>query len=170
VESCNEVETHPEQVARNWVKESVRDFAEVHTWTWDKCYERLREIYKKAGVDRAKIKIFEAKTPAVRPVVEPGPMVAHGPETTVAATASGVAARGGAVASARASSIQAQPKVTCSSGQVEFMLSDGRVVCVPASLVPVLEMFVNRGYRVEATKTRIVVYDERDEEVFSSSL
>ena len=44
IESCNEVETHPEQVARNWFKESVRDFAEVHAWTWDKCYERLRDI------------------------------------------------------------------------------------------------------------------------------
>jgi DNA-binding MarR family transcriptional regulator len=34
VESCNEVKTHPEQVAHNWVKESTRDFADVHAWTW----------------------------------------------------------------------------------------------------------------------------------------
>jgi len=170
VESCNEVETHPEQVARNWVKGSVRDFAEVHTWTWDRCYERLREIYEKAGVDRAKVKIFKAKTPAVRPVVEAGPMITHATETAVVATASNVVAKGGIAASARVSSIQAQPKATCSGERAEFALSDGRVVCVPASLAPVLRMFADKGYRVEATKTRIVVYDERGVEVFSSNL
>jgi DNA helicase HerA-like ATPase/DNA-binding MarR family transcriptional regulator len=68
VESCNEVETHPEQVARNWVKESTRDFAEVHTWTWDRCFDRLREIYEKAGVDKARVKVFSAKAPVEKPV------------------------------------------------------------------------------------------------------
>jgi len=62
VESCNEIETHPEQVARNWVKESVRDFAEIHTWTWDSCFEKLKLVYEKAGVDRGKVKIFSVKT------------------------------------------------------------------------------------------------------------
>jgi hypothetical protein len=61
VESCNEVEVHPDQVAHNWVKESVKDFAEVHTWTWDKCFNRLGEIYEKAGADRSRVKIFCAK-------------------------------------------------------------------------------------------------------------
>jgi DNA helicase HerA-like ATPase len=61
VESCNEVEVHPEQVAHNWVKESVRDFAEVHAWTWDRCFNRLREIYEKASIDRGKVKIFSVK-------------------------------------------------------------------------------------------------------------
>ena len=61
IESCNEVEVHPDQVAHNWVKESVRDFAEVHTWTWDRCFNRLREIYEKAGIDRGKVKIFSVK-------------------------------------------------------------------------------------------------------------
>jgi len=176
VESCNEVETHPEQVARNWVKESVRDFAEVHAWTWDRCFERLKEIYEKAGVNRAKVKIFKAKTPAEKPVkksaekpaVKAGPVVVYASEApSVAATpkAPNTATESGAVVGA-----QAQPRATCSSGRVEFTLSDGKVVCVPASLVPVLEMFVDRGYKVEATKTRIVVYDERGEEVFSSNL
>jgi len=121
-------------------------------------------------VDRAKVKIFKAKTPATKPVAEPRPMVAHVAETAIATTASNVIDKGGIVASARASSTQAQLKATCSGGRVEFALSDGRVVCVPASLVPVLEMFMDRGYRVEATKTRIVVYDERGVEVFSSNL
>jgi DNA-binding MarR family transcriptional regulator/energy-coupling factor transporter ATP-binding protein EcfA2 len=61
IESCNEVEVHPDQVAHNWVKESVRDFAEVHAWTWDRCFNRLREIYEKAGIDRGKVKIFSVK-------------------------------------------------------------------------------------------------------------
>lgn len=65
---------------------------------------------------------------------------------------------------------QTQLEATCSDGRATFTLSDGRVVCVPANLVVVLKMFMDKRYRVEATKTRIVVYDERGEEVFSSSL
>jgi hypothetical protein len=72
VESCNEVETHPEQVAHNWVKESVRDFAEVHTWTWDTCFEKLKLVYEKAGVDGAKVKIFSAKQGRQTPRVSTG--------------------------------------------------------------------------------------------------
>jgi hypothetical protein len=68
VESCNEVETHPEQVAHNWVKESVKDFAEVHTWTWDTCLDKLKQVYEKAGVDKAKVKIFSAKPAPEKPV------------------------------------------------------------------------------------------------------
>jgi len=116
--------------------------------------------------------MFKARAPAERPAVERGPVVAHAAGTlTVAATTSNTlaTAKGGAVASAQASSIQAQSKDACSSGRVEFVLSDGRVVCVPANLLPVLEMFVDREYKVEATKTRIVVYDERGEEVFFTS-
>ena len=135
----------------------------------------LHEVNKYLKLLRkTRVNMFRAKalaeTPATRSVVEAGPMITHATETAVAATASNVVAKGGTVAGARASSIQAQPKVTCSGGRVEFALSDGKVVCVPASLVPVLRMFADKGYRVEATKTRIVVYDERGEEVFSSNL
>jgi hypothetical protein len=38
----------------------VRDFAEVHTWTWEECFERLRRVYERAGVDRTKVKVFKA--------------------------------------------------------------------------------------------------------------
>jgi DNA-binding MarR family transcriptional regulator len=68
VESCNEVETHPEQVARNWVKESTRDFAEVHTWTWQHCFDKLRQVYEKVGVDKVKVKIFSAKPVPEKPM------------------------------------------------------------------------------------------------------
>jgi hypothetical protein len=53
---------------------------------------------------------------------------------------------------------------------VEFKLSNGRVVCIQRDLVGVLGVFAERGYRVEASKLRIVVYDERGEEVFSSTI
>jgi hypothetical protein len=52
---------------------------------------------------------------------------------------------------------------------VEFKPSDGRVVCVQKDLAGVLRVFAERGYRVEVSKSRIVVYDDREEEVFSSN-
>jgi hypothetical protein len=59
---------------------------------------------------------------------------------------------------------------SCTSGCVEFKLSDGRVVCVQRDLAGVLRVFAERGYRVEASKSRIVVYDKQGEEVFSSTI
>jgi len=38
------------------VKESVKDFAEVHTWIWQHCFDKLKQVYEKAGVDKAKVK------------------------------------------------------------------------------------------------------------------
>ncbi len=62
VESCNEVETHPEQVLRNWVKESVRDFKEVHTWTSEECFGRLRELYEGQPREvKDRVKVFSVK-------------------------------------------------------------------------------------------------------------
>jgi hypothetical protein len=55
------------KVAHNWVKESVKDFAEVHTWTWDTCFDKLKQIYEKANVDKAKVKIFSTKPPVEKP-------------------------------------------------------------------------------------------------------
>jgi hypothetical protein len=205
VESCNEVETHPEQVAHNWVKESVRDFAEVHTWTWDTCFEKLKLVYGKVGVDGAKVKIFSAKqgrqTPRVstggalveQPPVRQGRSVELGiveaPEEDAGEEGGPIVEpAGGAVAGGQPSEPgrQAQQEQTtmpqipvaepvekggtyCASGRVEFKLSDGRVVCVQGDLAGVLRVFAERGYRVEASKSRIVVYDERGREVFSSS-
>jgi len=60
-------------------------------------------------------------------------------------------------------------EASCSGGRVEFKLSDGRVVCIQRELAGVLGVFAGRGYRVDASKSRIIVYDERGEEVFSSS-
>jgi len=66
IESCSEVETHPDQVSRNWVKESTRDFAEIHSWTWDRCFKRLEEIYGIASIDRGRVRIFSAGEPVKR--------------------------------------------------------------------------------------------------------
>jgi len=184
VESCNEVETHPEQVAHNWVKESVKDFAEVHTWTWDACLNKLKQIYEKANVDKAKVKIFSTKLPVEKPAkrqtaqqqplkpleVSPktplkGPIVEH--VETVREVLQEIEKE----KPAEAPIVESREKreATCSGGRVEFKLSDGRVVCVQKDLAGVLRVFAERGYRVEVSKSRIVVYDDRGEEVFSSN-
>jgi len=75
VESCNELETHPEHVVHNWLKESVKDFAEVHSWTDEKCFEKLRQLYEKHGEVHGKVKIFSVKiekpSKIEQPVVQP---------------------------------------------------------------------------------------------------
>ncbi len=59
VESCNELSTHPEHVVHNWVKESSRDFTEIHTWTSRECFKKLRELHEKQPREvRGKVRIF----------------------------------------------------------------------------------------------------------------
>ncbi|MEM1694697.1 MAG: ATP-binding protein, partial [Ignisphaera sp.] len=75
IESCNELETHPEHVVHNWLKESVKDFAEVHSWTSEECFERLRQLYERHGEVHGKVKIFpvrvEKPSKVEQPVVQP---------------------------------------------------------------------------------------------------
>jgi len=60
VESCNELETHREQVVRNWIKSSVKDFKEVHSWTWEECYEKLQTLYQRQPAEvRGKVRVFK---------------------------------------------------------------------------------------------------------------
>jgi len=185
VESCNEVETHPEQVAHNWVKESVKDFAEVHTWTWQHCFDKLRQVYEKVGVDKAKAKILSAKPAPEKPVgtkatrqlplkpheVSPetplkGPLVEH------VETVQGVLQVIEEEKPAETPIVESreEKEASCSGGRVEFKLSDGRVVCVQRDLAEVLKVFAEKGYRILASKARVVVYDEQGEEVFSSTI
>ena len=184
VESCNEVETHPEQVAHNWVKESVKDFAEVHTWTWDACLNKLKQIYEKANVDKAKVKIFSTKPPVEKPAKrqtaqrQPLKPLELSPKTPLKGS---IVKHVETVREALQEIEKEKPAETpivesrekreasCSGGSVEFKLSDGRVVCVQKDLAGVLRVFAERGYRVEVSKSRIVVYDDRGEEVFSSN-
>ena len=183
VESCNEVETHPEQVAHNWVKESVKDFAEVHAWTWETCFNKLKQIYEKADVDKAKVKIFSTKPPVERsaktqttqrlplkPLEAPLRTALKGPIVEHVETVQEVLQEIEKEKPAEAPIVESGEKreASCSDGRVEFKLSDGRVVCVQKDLAGVLRVFAERGYRVEASKSRIVVYDDRGE-VFSSN-
>ncbi|MEO3993836.1 MAG: DUF87 domain-containing protein [Desulfurococcaceae archaeon TW002] len=63
IESCNELETHREQVVRNWIKSSVRDFKEVHSWVWEECYEKIQTLSQQQPADtRRRVKIFGVKT------------------------------------------------------------------------------------------------------------
>ncbi|MEM4958403.1 MAG: ATP-binding protein [Nanopusillaceae archaeon] len=90
VESCNELETHPEHVVRNWLKESVKDFAEVHSWADEKCFERLRQLYERHGEVHGKVKVFSVKLakkpeePATGAVATAGYSVGSGGSATKA--------------------------------------------------------------------------------------
>ncbi|MEM2848521.1 MAG: hypothetical protein QXM79_07110, partial [Zestosphaera sp.] len=58
----NELETHREQVVRNWIKSSVKDFKEVHSWTWEECYEKLQTIYQRQPAEvRGKVRVFKVE-------------------------------------------------------------------------------------------------------------
>ncbi|MEM1628852.1 MAG: hypothetical protein QXP02_02575 [Desulfurococcaceae archaeon] len=82
VESCNELETHPENVVHNWLKESVKDFAEVHSWTDEKCFEKLRQLYEKHGEVHGKVKIFSVRIEKPgKPVVQPSASTLTAPST-----------------------------------------------------------------------------------------
>jgi len=62
IESCNELETHPEQVIHNFRKESVKDFSEVHSWTLETCFNKLLELYNQlSDEEKKKVKIFALK-------------------------------------------------------------------------------------------------------------
>ncbi|WP_338601371.1 DUF87 domain-containing protein [Sulfolobus tengchongensis] len=62
IESCNELETHPEQVVRNWRKPSTNDFSEIHTWTLEECFNKLQELYNQlSDEEKKKVKIFALK-------------------------------------------------------------------------------------------------------------
>ena len=142
VESCNEVGVHPEQVVRNWVKESVRDFAEVHTWTWEECFERLRRVYEGAGVDRTKVKVFKAREPKR---AAPAPTPTAAPATATAAPA--------------------QPQVPRSKAiRVSIRTTRGEVVevCVDPSKLPALRVAEKLGVaRVGVDGGETVVWDPR---------
>lgn len=61
VESCNEVTTHPEQVVRNWFKESVKDFAEVHVWVSEECFSKLKQLHDQHPEAHGKIRIHSVR-------------------------------------------------------------------------------------------------------------
>jgi hypothetical protein len=69
VESCVEVSSHPDQVARNVLKESVRDFAEVHVWVSRKCAGRVREILAAAKPEKP-VKVVAVKLEKPKPKAE----------------------------------------------------------------------------------------------------
>jgi hypothetical protein len=60
VETCNELEAHPEQVVRNWYKESTKDFAETHVWAPGERFERLEKLYREHRDRVERVKIFNA--------------------------------------------------------------------------------------------------------------
>jgi len=72
IESCNELETHPEHVVRNWIKESVKDFREIHSWTSEECFEKLKQLYDKHPEVHGKVRVFSVRMEKPgKPVVQP---------------------------------------------------------------------------------------------------
>ncbi|BBL48341.1 ATP-binding protein [Metallosphaera sedula] len=72
IESCNELSVHPEQVVHNWRKESVKDFVEVHSWTYEECYDKLQQLYGQLSDEEKKIiKIFSFKVRQENQKTEP---------------------------------------------------------------------------------------------------
>jgi hypothetical protein len=62
IESCNELSVHPEQVMHNFRKESTKDFAEVHSWTNEECFDKLQQLYNQlSDAEKNKVKIFTVK-------------------------------------------------------------------------------------------------------------
>nr|WP_012386947.1 helicase HerA-like domain-containing protein [Sulfolobus islandicus]ABE99618.1 putative TraG protein [Sulfolobus islandicus] len=71
IESPNELETHPEQVRKNMQKyldPSMRDIKEVHIWTLEETFPKLKELYDSFLADNSipveykqKVKIFAVK-------------------------------------------------------------------------------------------------------------
>ncbi|BDB97456.1 helicase HerA domain-containing protein [Saccharolobus caldissimus] len=62
IESCNELSVHPEQVMHNFRKESIKDFAEIHSWTYAECFNKLQELYNQlSDEEKKKVKIFSVK-------------------------------------------------------------------------------------------------------------
>jgi len=72
IESSNEVETHPEQVAANMVKPSTKRFKEVHVWTSQEKLERVRQILESLDAqEKSKVRLF---SPSSAPPPEPIPL------------------------------------------------------------------------------------------------
>ena len=62
IESCNELSVHPEQVMHNFRKESTKDFAEVHSWAYEECFDKLQQLYNQlSDAEKNKVKIFSIK-------------------------------------------------------------------------------------------------------------
>ncbi|BDC00276.1 helicase HerA domain-containing protein [Saccharolobus caldissimus] len=62
IESCNELNVHPEQVVHNFRKESTKDFTEIHSWTYEECFNKLQHLYNQlSDEEKKKVKIFALK-------------------------------------------------------------------------------------------------------------
>jgi len=62
IESCNELNVHPEQVVHNFRKESTKDFYEVHSWAFEGCFDKLKQLYDQlTEEEKKKVKVFALK-------------------------------------------------------------------------------------------------------------
>jgi DNA-binding transcriptional ArsR family regulator len=145
VESCVEVQNHPDQVARNMLKESVRDFAEVHVWVPERCAGRVREILATVKPEKpvrvVAVKLKPRKPRPVKPVV-------HREEEGEAATTK--------------PRLEARLQVLAGEAPtVEEVEVDGRRLRVDSGCWRAMKMAIARGGRVKYRDGSIVLYDSR---------
>jgi hypothetical protein len=142
VESCVEVQSHPDQVARNLLKESARDFAEIHVWVPERCAGRVREILAAARPERP-VKVVAVRLKPRKP--RPAKPATRGEEGE-AATKPRFEARLQALAAAEGAE------------EVEV---DGRRLRVDGECWQALKAMMARGGTAKYRDGNIVLYDNR---------
>jgi DNA-binding transcriptional ArsR family regulator len=146
VESCVEVQNHPDQVARNMLKESVRDFAEVHVWVPERCAGRVREILAAVKPEKpVKVVAVRLKPRKPRPVK---PAV-HGEEA------------GEAVATTKPRFEARLQALAGEAPAVEEVEVDGRRLRVDSECWQALKAAIAKGRTIKYRDGSIVLYDVR---------
>jgi hypothetical protein len=145
VESCVEVQNHPDQVARNMLKESVRDFAEVHVWVPERCAGRVREILAIARPEKP-VKVVAVKLKPGKP--GPAKPAVHGEEEGEAATTK--------------PRFEARLQVLAGEAPaMEEVEVDGRRLRVDSECWQALKAAIAKGKTVKYRDGSIVLYDSR---------
>jgi DNA-binding transcriptional ArsR family regulator/energy-coupling factor transporter ATP-binding protein EcfA2 len=146
VESCVEVQNHPDQVARNMLKESVRDFAEVHVWVPERCAGRVREILAIAKPEKP-VKVVVVKPKPRKP--RPAKPAVHEEE------------EGEATATTKPR-FEARLQVLAGEAPaVEEVEVDGKRLRVDSDCWQALKAAIAKGGRVKYRDGSIVFYDNR---------
>ncbi len=147
VESCVEVQNHPDQVARNMLKESVRDFAEVHVWVPERCAGRVREILAAVKPEKP-VKVVAVRLKRRPP--KPAKPAVHVEEEAGEAAAT--------------TKPRFEDRLRALAGEalaVEEVEVDGRRLRVDSDCWQALKVAIARGHTVRYRDGSIVLYDSR---------
>ena len=146
VESCVEVQNHPDQVARNMLKESARDFAEVHVWVSERCAGRVREILATVKPEKP-VKVVAVRLKPRRP--RPVKPAIHGEEAGEAAATT---------------KPRFEARLQALAGEapaVEEVEVDGRRLRVDSDCWQAMKVAIAKGKTIKYRDGSIVLYDSR---------